>query len=275
MALATNQSEFGRLLCGWRAQRGLSQLALAHTSDVSQRHISFLESGRSTPSRDMVLRLCDALNVPLRMRNALLTSAGYAPMFTQRALDSEELGPFKYAIDALLGGVEPSPALLVNGSWDMLQANAGAQRFFAYLLGPERMLVLSGEPRVNVMHWLFRDDALKPFVVDWEQAASHLLQRVHRDASVQGGGDGPLKGLIDELLAYPGVPENWRVVRWDLDLPPALVMTFATEQGPASFHATVTSIGTPYDITLDDLRVETFFAANAETADLLKHLRPQ
>ncbi len=263
---------FGNLLSSWRNQRGFSQLSLALESAVSQRHISFLESGRSTPSRNMVLRLSETLCVPLEQRNTLLFSAGFAPVFQERKLSSDHLEPVRSAADALLEGVEPAPSFIVDGCWQLISTNTGAVRFFSYVLGQQKFadLFLIGEP-VNVLKLFFDADGLKPFIDEWDYVASAVLQRLHRDAASQGK-DGPIAALLADILKMPGLPSTWRKIVWDLALPPSMVMTFLAQGNRLSFLATITTIGTPYDITLDGLRIETFFPADNETRLVLTKL---
>lgn len=273
--MSRSEVSFGRMLSGWRADRGISQLALALESDVSQRHISFLESGRSAPSRDMILRLSESLNVPLDHRNALLAAAGFSHVYQKGELSSERMAAIQDAIQAFLEGVNPAPAIVVDAAWTMHLANVGAARFFGLILGLEKFggLFQSGAS-VNVMKLIFDSEGLRPFIKNWDATACALLQRLQRDAAVKGVNN-EVEGLIGELLNYPDVPPDWRHVSWNQNLPPAMIMTFVKNKQEYSFHAAVTTIGTPYDITLDDFRIETFFPADDATRSALQKLSNQ
>ncbi len=166
----TSPRSVGPLLQHWRRTRNLSQLALAHQAAVSPRHVSFIETGRSSPSRDMILHLADALAVPLRERNALLLAAGFAPMFRESRLDDAALAPVRAAVEAILAQQEPYPAVVMNRTWDILTTNAAATRFFGRLLDGRSP---TGTP--NVLRLMFDPDGLRPTVVDWELTARALL----------------------------------------------------------------------------------------------------
>ena len=171
---------FGPLLKEWRAFRRLSQLDLSLAADSSSRHVSFLETGRAQPSRDMVLKLAEALEVPLRERNTLLSGAGYAPMYRESALDDAALAPVRRALDFMLAQQEPFPALVVR-SWDLLLSNQAGMHLIGFLCGPDRPV--SNAPP-NVMHMMFDPHFLRPYIVDWENVARVVLHRAYREALV-------------------------------------------------------------------------------------------
>jgi transcriptional regulator with XRE-family HTH domain len=268
-AIATPTS-IGGLLQYWRKARSLSQLALANEAGVSPRHVCFVETGRAKPSRDMVLLLAGVLDVPLRERNSLLLAAGFAPMYAETRLDAPELGPVRAALAAILRQQEPYPAVVMNRHWDIVSSNAGAARFFGLLLGEAR----ASEP-ANVLRLIFDPGALRPHVVNWSAVAETLIQRVHREA-IGGVEDGPTSSLLEELLAYPDVPRRLRQPQLEVSLLPVLPVRFHKDGDTFSFFSTVTTLGTPQDVTLQEIRIECFFPADDETERLTRDLaRPR
>jgi transcriptional regulator with XRE-family HTH domain len=256
----------GALLQYWRRTRNMSQLALATEAAVSPRHVSFLETGRAKPSREMVLHLADTLSVPLRERNALLMAAGYAPMFRESSLDAPQLAPVRAAIDAILTKQEPFPAVVMNRGWDIVATNRGAARLFRMLLDGR-----TAPDTGNVLRLMFHPDGLRPSVANWESVARALVQRVHREA-LGGAFDDTARGLLAEILAYPDVPTAWRTLDLGAALLPVLPVSF--QRGPFrfDFFSAVTVLGTPQDITVQELRIETFFPADAATAAAAQRL---
>jgi len=252
-------SHVGALLQYWRDARGMSQLALAIEANVSARHVSFIETGRARASREMILHLASTLDVPLRERNSLLLAAGFAPVFLESALDAPELSAVRVALDAILAKQEPYPAVVMNRTWDIISANTGAQRFFGHLL--------SGQPLpspANVVRMMFDPAWLRPRVVNWEAVAESLVRRVHREA-VGAVTDAATRQLLAEVLAYPGVPEHWSRPDADAPLLPVIPVTFTKDARTFTFFSAVTTLGTPQDVTLQELRIECFFPLDAET----------
>ena len=250
-----------RLLRQWRAQRGLSQLDLSGEAGISARHLSFVETGRAQPSREMVLLLSRALDVPLRDRNELLIAAGYAPIYRQTDLAAPAMAQVRRALDFILRQQEPYPALVLDRHWDVLAVNEGCARVQAHFLDPAAVAGL-GAP--NAMRLMFHPHAFRPFIVNWEATAASLIQWLHRDA-VSGTGDARTRALLDELLSYPDVPRQWR--RLDLDVSTAPFLPIELSRGDVTlrYFTTLTSLGTPHDITLQELRIESFFPADAPT----------
>lgn len=258
-------SPFGTLLQHWRQVRRLSQLALAIEADVSPRHVCFIETGRASPSRDMVLLLASALDVPLRERNQLLLAAGYAPAYHETQLDSPELGPVRAALQAILRQQEPYPAVVMNRSWDILTSNDAASRFFGFLLDDQASA--SGPPNVirpNVIRMMFDPHGLRPFVMNWEAVAEALITRVHREA-VGGAPDEATVRLLEEILAFPGVPRRWQRPSPETPLVPVIPVSFGKGSRRFAYFSTVTTLGTAQDVTLQELRIECFFPMDAET----------
>ncbi len=256
----------GALLQYWRRARNMSQLALANEAEVSPRHVCFLETGRAKPSREMVLLLADTLDVPLRERNGLLLAAGFAPMFSEFTLDDRELHPVRTAIDAILKQQEPFPAVVMNRQWDIVATNRAATRFFSMLLegrtppGP-----------ANVLRLMFHPDGLRPSVQNWEAVAQALIRRAHREA-IGGALDDAGRALLAEVLNYRGVPKRLRTPDLGTPLVPIVPVSFAHRGQAFNFFSAVTVLGTPQDITLQELRVESFFPLDDATASSARSL---
>jgi transcriptional regulator with XRE-family HTH domain len=257
----------GPLLHYWRKARSLSQLALAHEAEVSPRHICFLETGRARPSREMVMLLSQVLDVPLRERNAMLLAAGFAPMFAQSRLDAPELQAVQTALLAILRQQEPYPAVVMNRHWDLVQVNAAASRFFGFLLG-ERA---AAEP-ANVVRLMFDPNGLRPFVANWDIVAETLLQRVHREA-VGGVPDAITDDLLAEVLAYPGVPKHLRRLSLAAPTVPVIPICFCKGNQVFNYFSAVTTLGTPQDVTLQEMRIEAFFPADSATEGRARAMR--
>jgi len=205
---AQSESAFGRLFREWRARRRMTQLDLSVETGVSSRHLSFIETGRAQPSREMVLLLAGALDVPLRDRNVLLTLAGYAPIYRETSLQAPALAQARRALEFMLRQQEPYPALVLDRRWNVLQVNEGSARVQAIFLDPDKVAKL-GPP--NAMRLMFHPDAFRPHIVNWEATAVSLIQCLHRDV-VSGFADAETRGLLEELLSYPDVPRQWRTV---------------------------------------------------------------
>ena len=254
------RSRVGPLLRDWRLRRRLSQLDLAVEAGVSARHVSFVETGRSRPSAAMVLQLAEHLEVPLRDRNALLLAAGYAPAFAQRDLDDPEMGPVRDAIDRLLCGHEPYPAVVVDRHWGLVAANRAVAILTAGV-APHLM-----EPPVNVLRLSLHPDGLAPRILNLGEWRAHLLDRLARQAVVSG--DPALFALHEELAAQPG-GEPWPGV--DLETSEiAVPLRLAAEGEELAFISTATSFGTAIEVTMSELAIESFFPAGEATARFLR-----
>jgi transcriptional regulator with XRE-family HTH domain len=264
--LALPPTSIGQLLQHWRKLRNLSQLALANEADVSPRHVCFVETGRSRPSREMVLLLADALRVPLRERNAFLLAAGYAPMFRESSLHAPELVLVRTALDAILSQQEPYPAVVMNRGWDIVSTNRAGAAFFRQLLDGR---TIDGEP--NVLRLMFHPEGLRPCVVNWPAVARALIHRLHRE-SVGAALDDDARSLLAELLSYPDVPKAWGAPDLDAALSPVLPVSFRLGTMTFNYFSTVTVLGTPHDITLQELRIECFFPTDAATASAARQL---
>lgn len=264
---ASSTKAIGPLLQYWRKTRSLSQLDLAHEAEVSPRHICFLETGRAKPSRDMVVLLSNVLDVPLRERNAMLLAAGFAPMYAERQLDAPELSAVQSALRAILRQQEPFPAVVMNRHWDLVQVNEAARRFFGLLLG-ERA---AAEP-ANVVRLMFDPNGLRPYVGNWEIVAETLIQRVYREA-VGGVPDATTERLLAEVLAYPDVPKRLRRMNLAAPSVPVVPICFRKDEHAFNYFSAITTLGTPQDVTLQEMRIESFFPADPATEERARALR--
>jgi transcriptional regulator with XRE-family HTH domain len=266
MAQVRTDSAFGRLLRQWRERRRLSQLDLACTADVSSRHVSFLETGRAQPSREMVLLLARVLDVPLRDRNQLLTAAGFAAIYRETKLDAPAMTQVRRALDFILRQQEPYPAIVLDRHWNVLQANPATSRLVTSFVDPAADL---GPP--NAMRLMFHPCGFRPHIVNWEAMAAALIQWLHRDVA-SGFADDETRALLDELLSYPGVPRQWRALDLDVSTAPFLAVEFRKDALELRYFSTLTSLGTPHDITLQELRIESFFPADEATEAAARRL---
>lgn len=263
---STNTPTIGDHLREWRQRRRLSQLDLALDAEISTKHLSFLETGRAQPSRDMVLKLAEQLDVPLRERNVLLVSAGYAPVFAQRGLDDPALQQARKAVDLVLKGHEPYPALAVDRYWHLVAHNGAVPP----LLGSAAPKLL--QPPVNVLRLSLHPEGLAPRIENLAEWRAHLLARLRQQIDVTA--DATLTALLTELAAYPA-PGSAKAARTNVhpDYGGVVVpLRFRTEAGTLSLFSTTTIFGTPVDVTLAELAIESFFPADAETAELLRKL---
>jgi transcriptional regulator with XRE-family HTH domain len=235
-------------------------MALALAAGTTSRYVSFIESGRSQPSREMVLRLARVLDVPLRERNQLLLAAGYAPSYRETGLAAEEAAHVRTALERMLAAHEPYPAVVMDRHWNVVTTNRAAQAFFAWLLGDREI-----DQPANVIRLMFSPDGIRPHVTNWEKAADALIQRVHREA-VGGIPDPTTVALLDEALAYPGVPPQWHVPDLANPPPPVIPISFEKVGLALSYFSTMTTLGTPQDAMLQEIRLESFFPADETTA---------
>jgi transcriptional regulator with XRE-family HTH domain len=261
--MQVTQGEFGAQLRGWRRMRRMSQLDLALEAEISSRHLSFVETGRSRPSREMVLRLADTLDVPLRARNAMLVAAGLAPQYPERSLDDPALAPARRAIELILKAHEPFPALAVDRHWNLVAHNAAVAPFLdgvaAHLL----------EPPANVLRISLHPEGLAPRIVNLAEWKAHLVERL-RDQHAASG-DPALPALREELETYPvaaaaaGGAGHERRDYGGIAVP----MVVKAGRRRLSFLSTTTMFGTPVEVTLSEIAIETFLPADEETAAAL------
>jgi transcriptional regulator with XRE-family HTH domain len=245
--------------------RRIAQLALAVEAEVSTRHLSYIEGGRAHPSREMILRLAEALQIPLRERNTLLLAAGYAPLYQETDLNTPEMAEARRAVEFILAQQEPYPAIVLDRRWNLLMANDATHRFLA--LFPE----CAPPGPANSLRLIFHPQGLRPFIENWEELAARLIQRLHRDAAAYPA-DTRTRALLEDLLGYPGTSSRWCTP--DLDHPPTplLPICYRREGRTFRFFSTITTFGTPQDITLQELRIECFFPADEATRIALTQL---
>lgn len=265
---ATGPASFGDHLRTWRQQRHLSQLELADEADISTRHVSFMETGRTNPSRDMVLRLCERLAIPLRERNALLVAAGYAPMYRERALDDPALTAARQAVELVLKGHEPCPAIALDRCWNVVAANRAAQALLAAHVSPELLA-----PPINVFRLSLHPNGLASRIANLAQWRHHLFERLRQQ--IHATGDPALLALQAELLEYPAPDESTPLVMAGEMLGVVMPFCFNSVHGMLSLISTTTIFGTPVDVTLQELAVESFFPADAFTAQVLREMAQQ
>jgi len=262
----------GPLLRRWRELRHLTQLDLALDADVSARHLSYLETGKNLPSREMLLILSEVLNIPLRERNTLFLAAGYAPPYAETPLDDARMTEVRLALELILRQHGPYSAFACDRYWNLVMANAANVQFLQFTLGARAATLtpyaVLPSPRLNVLHLIFDPGALRPFLGNWAEVAKTMLDQVQRAASWTH--DHAMHELIAALLAYPGVPAHWSVP--DLDAPRALLLPCELinlgAEGPARMYSTVTTLSGPQDIALQDLHIEAFYPADQATANL-------
>jgi len=261
---------FGSLLKAWRAARRYSQLELASETQVSQRHLSFLESGRANPSRDMVLHLAQVLRVPLRERNELLVAAGFAPLYPERALDDTGMAAIRLALETTLRHHEPFPALVVDRQWNVVLHNAAVDRLIGLLGEPARVWKkVDPAGGRNLMRLTLHPKGLQPLVVDWPGTATALLMRLQAEVQANPANTG-LQELLVDLRALPGVPSAGHTAgaQSSMQVP---VLTLKLRQGNATleFFSMICTFGTALDLTADELRLELLFPSDDITAQFL------
>ena len=255
---ASRAHELGVLLRYWRNLRGKSQLDLSLDSGMSQRHLSFIESGRSGPSREKLMALAQALDIPFRERNTLLLAAGYAPLYADDAWDAPGMQSVTKALHRMLRQHEPFPAIVMDRYWNVVMANESAPRFFDCFIDMK-----AREGRRNLLHLMFDPEGMRPFLANWEQAAEGLLGRVTREA-VGRAVDETTKQLLAALLAYPDVRTEWKVPQVSSTMP-IIPLSFVKDDVLLHYFSMITMVGTPQTIAAQELRIECMFPADEAT----------
>jgi transcriptional regulator with XRE-family HTH domain len=258
------ENSAGSLLREWRVRRRMSQLDLASEAEISQRHLSFLESGRAKPSRDMVVHLAEQLEIPLRERNHLLLAAGFAPRYGERKLDDPSLAAAREAVRLVLKGHEPNPAIALDRQWNLVDANAAIAPLLTDIGDPKLL-----QPPINVLRLSLHPRGLAPRIVNLHEWRSHLIERLRHQFDATG--DQALGELERELLSYPSGPRTQRTQDTNLQ---AIAHPLKLRVGNEvlTFISTTTVFGTPLDVTLSELAIESFFAADEATAKALRHM---
>jgi transcriptional regulator with XRE-family HTH domain len=249
---------FGVILREWRSARHLSQLALALKSGVSQRHLSFVESGRAKPSREMVLTLAAALDLPLRARNELLASAGFAPVYPERGLDAQAMQTAREALERILAHQEPYPAMVLDRSWNIIMRNKANERIVSRFVSPAAL----AEP--NFLRLMFSPTGMRPRIKSWRSTGAYLIARLRREASAAPGS--PSETLLREL--QPHAPPIY--IESDGVMPTTPLEIQLDDGVVLRLFNTLTTFGTPQDITLEELRVEMSFPADPASDQLLR-----
>lgn len=255
---------FPRLLRAWRQKRRLSQLDLALSSGVSQRHVSFLESGRANPSRTMILQLSETLDVPLRDRNDWLAAAGFAPVFRSRALDDPQMGQVMAAVQMMLKAHEPFPAIALDRAWNVRLSNRPFDLLGA-MLGDDIWTRVGGGER-NLMRLFFHPQGIRPFVTNWAAVGPLMWRRAQREAETLAGLE--MKAVLDDLAPFQDPDILWSAV--DAALVPVMAFNMQVGDLKMSMFAVVATFGTAQDVTADELRIETLFPADPETEALFR-----
>ncbi|KRA68563.1 XRE family transcriptional regulator [Caulobacter sp. Root656] len=262
---ADGRPAIGVLLREQRELRRMSQLDLAHEAGVSARHLGFVEIGKAQPGREVISRLADALGLPLREHNALLLAAGYAPQYGERDLANPAMGPLSQAIDLILRHQEPYPAFVISRRFEVLAANEAAMRVNAFLMEGR------ASPHTNLLHQVFDPDDFRPVIANWPEVAAKFVRRL-QDELIASPADPEIRRLLDEILRYPDVPAAWRLRELGAEPEPVLTMVFNSRAGPLRFFETITTFAAPRDVTLDELRIDCAFPADARTAEVCARL---
>ncbi|CAN7473915.1 helix-turn-helix transcriptional regulator [Bradyrhizobium sp. LjRoot220] len=262
----TAAGHFSSLLKHWRSVRRLTQIELAVDANVSARHVCFLETGRSQPSREMVQLLGSALDLPLEERNALHVAAGFVPPYGDKGLAADNLQPVQQALDFMLRQQEPYPGIVVDGHWDVRMRNQGSAR----LLRPFRdSYAMASGIADNAMHVVFHPKGLRQFIVNWDEFAGQMIQILHRDVAQ---GSRAAAGLFDEIMAYPGLPAEWRLPRQSQATSPVMIMHLAKGDFRLAFFSTFTTLAMPTDAALQQIKIECFFPADDATAEMARQM---
>ena len=263
-AVRREREGFPQLLKTWRQKRRLSQLELALSSGVSQRHVSFLESGRARPSRSMILQLSETLEVPLRDRNDWLAAAGFAPLFRARPLDDPQMAQVTAAVRMMLANHEPFPAVAVDRAWNIVMANRAFETM-SDVLGADLWERIGGEKR-NLVRLFFHPNGIRPLVVNWKTVAPLLWHRAQRESEAIGGEE--TRRILHELAQYQDADTLWAAE--DAPLVPVLPLEMEKDGMRISLFTVIATFGTAQDVTADEMRIESLFPADTATEQLFR-----
>jgi len=262
-------NDFAAALRYWRGKRGYSQLRLSTESHISQRHISFLESGRSQPSKELILKLGTVLDIPLRQRNVMLLAAGFAPAYQERKLSDPELQSVKQALDFMLAQQAPYPALVVDRLWNLVMSNGPAALMIRWLLDMPDSQPMPREG-VNVLKLILDPAGIRKHLRNWQDVCADLLHWIQREAMSDGPGSEATL-LLEELLAFPGIKAVSQTPNLDTRALPFLAMQIDKDGVELNLFTSIATMGTPHDVTVHELRIESFFPADETTAAWFKH----
>ncbi len=260
------KSQFGSILSEWRSIRSTSQLDLALATGISQRHISFVESGRAQPSRELILKLAGGLDLPLRTRNDLLLAAGYAPVYREGPLDLAEMRPAREALDRILKHHEPYPAIVTNAAWNIVMKNQAASRIIAFCMKRNGRLQFATDFRLNFMRLMFGKDGLRPHILNWNETSSALMNRLRREGIANP--KSPSAELFRELRKSEVAPGDRDFTR-DEPLDPVLPLELLVDSTHLRLFTMFTTFGTSQDIALQELRIDMSFPADEPTRHFL------
>jgi transcriptional regulator with XRE-family HTH domain len=263
---AATAGQFSSLFKHWRHQRRLTQIELAADANVSARHLCFLETGRSQPSREMVQLLGSVLDLPLEERNALHVAAGFVPPYGDKGLAADNLQPVRQALDFMLRQQEPYPGIVVDGRWDVRMRNQGSARLFKPFRDSYEM---EGRVADNAMHVVFHPRGLRQFILNWDEFAGQMIQILHREVA-QGSRAGAQ--LLDEIMTYPGLSAEWRLPRPSQATSSVMTMQLAKGDFRLAFFSTFTTLAMPTDAVLQQIKIECFFPADDATAETARRL---
>lgn len=259
-------NEFPSALRYWREKRGFTQLRLSTESNISQRHLSFLESGRSQPSKEMILKLGIVLDIPLRHRNVMLLAAGFAPAYQERNLSDPELHAVKQALDFMLQQQSPYPALVVDRLWNLVMPNVPAARMIKWLLDMSEDMPIPRDGQINVARLMLDPAALRKYIVNWQDVGADMLHWIQREAMSEGPGSEATQ-LLETLAAFDGISAARQAPNLDGRALPFLPVMLKKGATSLNLFTTIATLGTPHDVTVHELRIESFFPADAETAE--------
>ena len=274
IALTASQPGFPDLLRTWRKLRKLSQFDLSITAGISQRHLSFLESGRSSPSREMVLKLADTLSVPLQEQNTLLGSAGFAPMFQAAAIDDDSMAQARMALEVMLKHHEPYPCLVVDRTWNMLMSNEANIKLFSLFVDPITVWAdIDDDGGQNLAKLVLHPNGIKPYIQNWELYANYFVNGLRQDLRANPYALG-IRNLLDEISEYPDLPI---IDAGNTTAPtlPFLAMELRSQAVAINLFTMVSTFGSPHDVTLQQLRIETFFPADEASERVIKDIAEQ
>jgi len=257
---------FSSLLKHWRNVRRLTQIELAGDANVSARHLCFLETGRAQPSREMVQLLGNALDLPLEERNALHVAAGFMPPYGDRGLAADNLQHVRQALDFILRQQEPYPGIVIDGRWDVRIRNKASGRVFKPFW---EVYEMESGLADNAMHVVFHPKGLRQFIVNWDEFAGQMIQILHREVAQ---GSRVAAQLFEEIMAYPGLPSEWRLPRNPAGSSPVMTMQLRKDDLRLAFFSTFTTLAMPTDAALQQLKIECFYPADGTTAQKARDL---
>ncbi|TQV72157.1 helix-turn-helix transcriptional regulator [Aliikangiella marina] len=251
-------NHFGSLIKDWRKTRGLSQMELGFEADISSKHISFLETGRSQPSREMIIRLSNSLDIPLSERNVLFSAAGFSEAYTRSDITQPEMAPVKQALEIMLSNHEPYPAVVFDWDWNIVMMNQTNLLMSDFI----KQLQPNFPQTNNILEMLFDPNGFRPFVKNWQEVACVLLQRLHREKIMYQDRH---SGLLEKLMSYPGVPDRWKNMSAHQESQPMVDVILEINNQTLRFFSTLASFGTPIDITMQELTIESYFPSDEAT----------